>query len=62
MWRARDGEKPEDTLVFEDAPFAVQNAKESAVWAVVVSVYDKSAGRAAEMFIPADADFKDSGF
>lgn len=35
------GEEPESTLVFEDAPFAIQNAKEAGC--SVVSVYDRSA-------------------
>lgn len=53
------GEKPEDTLVFEDAPFAVQNAKEAGC--SVVSVYDKSA-ESGEMLIQRYADFRIQDF
>lgn len=35
------GEKPQTSLVFEDAPFAIQNAKQAGC--SVVSVYDRSA-------------------
>lgn len=47
------GETPESTLVFEDAPFAIQNAKEAGC--SVVSVYDKSA-KSGEALIAEYAD------
>ncbi len=49
------GEKPENTLVFEDAPFAIQNAKKAGC--SVVSVYDRSAEAGKEL-IDRYADFR----